>query len=48
MFPESLMSEEWQMTESHNFPPDAQFQGMVTLDIYHAGWTQERSGFQKG
>lgn len=36
MFPEPLMGEEWQMTESHNFPADAQVQGMGVLDIHHA------------
>lgn len=41
MFPEPLMGEEWQMTESHNFPADAQVQGTGALDIHRAVHTGE-------
>lgn len=41
MFPEPLMGEEWQMTESHNFPADAQVQGTGALDIHRAADTGE-------
>lgn len=36
MFPEALMGEEWQMTESHHFPADAWVQGVGGLDIHCA------------